>query len=417
MDNVISVKDLSKVYRLYDKPIDRLKESLNIFHKSYHKEYYALNNLSFDIKRGETVGIIGINGAGKSTLLKIITGVLTPTGGNIEVKGKISALLELGAGFNMEYTGIENIYLNGTMMGFSKEEVDKKLDDILDFADIGDFVNQPVKTYSSGMFVRLAFAVAINVEPDILVIDEALSVGDVFFQQKCYKKIKELAGKSTVLIVSHDLNAMTKFCERIIVMSAGQKVFDGEPNEAIAKYFKLKQGALRNDKKSIELNNSDFEMYKAPDENSYSGKMDVIIEKYFYSIDNEPFSEVCQKDDEFKISLVINSKIDIESPIIGFQIRDKYANEVFGQTSLTSPVEQGVIKQGRNIINFAFDWPEIREGDYFITIGIGNGTEVLNQVEECWINNAIHITATTHGKTIFGIFNHDMKEFEISKID
>lgn len=417
MDNVISVKDLSKVYRLYDKPIDRLKESLNIFHKSYHKEYYALNNLSFEIKRGETVGIIGINGAGKSTLLKIITGVLTPTGGNIEVKGKISALLELGAGFNMEYTGIENIYLNGTMMGFSKEEVDKKLDDILDFADIGDFVNQPVKTYSSGMFVRLAFAVAINVEPDILVIDEALSVGDVFFQQKCYKKIKELAGKSTVLIVSHDLNAMTKFCERIIVMSAGQKVFDGEPNEAIAKYFKLKQGALRNDKKSIELNNSDFEMYKAPDENSYSGKMDVIIEKYFYSIDNEPFSEVCQKDDEFKISLVINSKIDIESPIIGFQIRDKYGNEVFGQTSLTSPVEQGVIKQGRNIINFAFDWPEIREGDYFITIGIGNGTEVLNQVEECWINNAIHITATTHGKTIFGIFNHDMKEFEISKID
>lgn len=417
MDNVISVKDLSKVYRLYDKPIDRLKESLNIFHKSYHKEYYALNNLSFDIKRGETVGIIGINGAGKSTLLKIITGVLTPTGGNIEVKGKISALLELGAGFNMEYTGIENIYLNGTMMGFSKEEVDKKLDDILDFADIGDFVNQPVKTYSSGMFVRLAFAVAINVEPDILVIDEALSVGDVFFQQKCYKKIKELAGKSTVLIVSHDLNAMTKFCERIIVMSAGQKVFDGEPNEAIAKYFKLKQGALRNDKKSIELNNSDFEMYKAPDENSYSGKMDVIIEKYFYSIDNEPFSEVCQKDDEFKISLVINSKIDIESPIIGFQIRDKYGNEVFGQTSLTSPVKQGVIKQGRNIINFAFDWPEIREGDYFITIGIGNGTEVLNQVEECWINNAIHITATTHGKTIFGIFNHDMKEFEISKID
>lgn len=417
MDNVISVKDLSKVYRLYDKPIDRLKESLNIFHKSYHKEYYALNNLSFDIKRGETVGIIGINGAGKSTLLKIITGVLTPTGGNIEVKGKISALLELGAGFNMEYTGIENIYLNGTMMGFSKEEVDKKLDDILDFADIGDFVNQPVKTYSSGMFVRLAFAVAINVEPDILVIDEALSVGDVFFQQKCYKKIKELAGKSTVLIVSHDLNAMTKFCERIIVMSAGQKVFDGEPNEAIAKYFKLKQGALRNDKKSIELNNSDFEMYKAPDENSYSGKMDVIIEKYFYFIDNEPFSEVCQKDDEFKISLVINSKIDIESPIIGFQIRDKYGNEVFGQTSLTSPVEQGVIKQGRNIINFAFDWPEIREGDYFITIGIGNGTEVLNQVEECWINNAIHITATTHGKTIFGIFNHDMKEFEISKID
>ena len=417
MDNVISVRDLSKVYRLYDKPIDRLKESLNIFHKSYHKEYYALNNLSFDINRGETVGIIGINGAGKSTLLKIITGVLTPSGGTIDVKGKISALLELGAGFNMEYTGIENIYLNGTMMGFSREEVDKKLDDILSFADIGDFVYQPVKTYSSGMFVRLAFAVAINVEPDILVIDEALSVGDVFFQQKCYKKIKELAGKSTVLIVSHDLNAMTKFCERIIVMSAGQKVFDGEPNEAIAKYFKLKQGTLRTEKKSTELNDNNFEMYKLPDENSYSGKMDVVIEKYFYSIDNEPFSEVCQKDDEFKVSLVINSYIDIDSPIIGYQIRDKYGNEVFGETSLTSPVEQSVIKKGRNVINFTFEWPEIREGDYFVTLGIGNGTEVLNQVEECWINNAIHITATTHGKTIFGIFNNNMKEFDISKID
>ncbi len=417
MDNVISVKGLSKVYRLYDKPIDRLKESLNIFHKSYHKEYYALNNLSFDIKRGETVGIIGINGAGKSTLLKIITGVLTPSGGNIEVKGKISALLELGAGFNMEYSGIENIYLNGTMMGFSKKEIDKKLDDILAFADIGDFVYQPVKTYSSGMFVRLAFAVAINVEPDILVIDEALSVGDVFFQQKCYKKIKELAGKSTVIIVSHDLNAMTKFCERIIVMSAGEKAFDGEPNEAIAKYFKLKQGTLKKDKKSIELKSNDFNMYKLPSQNSYSGKMDVIIEKYFYSINDEPFTEVCQKDDEFKVSLVINSNINIEDPIVGYQIRDKYGNEVFGETSLTSTVDQGIIKQGRNVINFTFEWPEIREGDYFITLGIGNGTDVLNQVEECWINNVIHIVATTNGKTIFGIFNNNMKEFDINKID
>lgn len=417
MDNVISVTGLSKVYRLYDKPIDRLKESLNIFHKSYHKEYYALNNLSFEIKRGETVGIIGINGAGKSTLLKIITGVLTPSGGNVEVKGKISALLELGAGFNMEYSGIENIYLNGTMMGFSKKEIDKKLDDILAFADIGDFVYQPVKTYSSGMFVRLAFAVAINVEPDILVIDEALSVGDVFFQQKCYKKIKELAGKSTVIIVSHDLNAMTKFCERIIVMSAGEKVFDGEPNEAIAKYFKLKQGTLKKDKKSIELKSNDFNMYKLPSQNSYSGKMDVIIEKYFYSINDEPFTEVCQKDDEFKVSLVINSNIDIEDPIVGYQIRDKYGNEVFGETSLTSTVDQGIIKQGRNVINFTFEWPEIREGDYFITLGIGNGTDVLNQVEECWINNVIHIVATTNGKTIFGIFNNNMKEFDINKID
>ncbi|MDO5388981.1 MAG: ABC transporter ATP-binding protein [Clostridia bacterium] len=416
-DISIKVDDLTKVYRLYSKPIDRLKESLSLTKKCYHREHYALKNVNFEIKKGETVGIIGVNGAGKSTILKIITGVLNPTEGNVTVNGKISALLELGAGFNPEYTGIENIYLNGTMMGFTRDEVKQRMDSILEFADIGDFVNQPVKTYSSGMFVRLAFAVAINVEPDVLIIDEALSVGDVFFQQKCYKKIKELTGKSTVLIVSHDLNAMTKFCKRIIVMADGKNVFDGEPNEAIAKYFKIKQGAMRGESKNERIDTSDFREYKVPDAKDYSGKMNVVIEKYFYSVEGEGFSENCGKNDEFKVSMVINSNMDIESPIIGYQIRDKYGNEVFGQTSLTSNVEQFEIREGRNIINFSFDWPEIREGDYFITLGIGNGTEVLNQVEECWINNAIHVTATTHGKTIFGVFNNDMKEFEINKID
>ena len=172
--NAITVKDVTKVYRLYDKPIDRLKESLSLTHKSYHKDFYALNGLSFNVEKGQTVGIIGTNGSGKSTILKIITGVLTPTSGEVKVDGRISALLELGAGFNMEYSGLENVYLNGTMIGFSKEEIDARLDDILEFADIGDFIHQPVKTYSSGMFVRLAFAVAINIDPEILVVDEAL---------------------------------------------------------------------------------------------------------------------------------------------------------------------------------------------------------------------------------------------------
>lgn len=416
--NDISVKvdNLTKVYRLYEKPIDRLKESLSFTKKCYHREHYALKNVSFEIKKGETVGIIGVNGAGKSTILKIITGVLNPTEGKVIVNGKISALLELGAGFNPEYTGMENIYLHGTMMGFTREEIDAKVDSILEFADIGEFIKQPVKTYSSGMFVRLAFAVAINVEPDVLIIDEALSVGDVFFQQKCYKKIKELAGKSTVLIVSHDLNAMTKFCKRIIVMADGKNVFDGDSNDAIAKYFKLKQGSMRKNKTDINTEIKNFMDYRVPKDNDYSGNLNVVIEKYFYSIDGESFSESCQKDDEFKVSMIINSNMDIENAIIGYQIRDKYGNEVFGQTSLTSDIEQYAISEGRNVINFAFDWPEIREGDYFITLGIGNGTDVLNQVEECWVNNAIHVTATTHGKTIFGIFNHDMKDFEISKI-
>ena len=174
----IQVQDVSKIYRLYEKPIDRLKESLSLTHKSYHRDFFALSNISFQVKKGETVGIIGTNGSGKSTILKIITGVLTPTTGNVRVSGVISALLELGAGFNMDYTGIENVYMNGTMMGFTRSQMDEKLPEILEFADIGDFVYQPVKTYSSGMFVRLAFALAINVDPEILIVDEALSVGD-----------------------------------------------------------------------------------------------------------------------------------------------------------------------------------------------------------------------------------------------
>ena len=178
----IQVKDVSKIYKLYDRNRDRILDAFGLSKQPRYKEHYALNHLSFDIRRGETVGIIGINGAGKSTILKIITGVLNPTEGEIDIDGRISALLELGAGFNMEYTGIENIYLNGTMMGYSRAEVDQKMEEILSFADIGDFVYQPVKTYSSGMFVRLAFAVAINIDPEILIVDEALSVGDVFFQ-------------------------------------------------------------------------------------------------------------------------------------------------------------------------------------------------------------------------------------------
>ena len=205
-ENVISVSHLNKMYKLYDKPMDRLKESLGLSKKKKYKEHYALRDVSFNVKRGETVGIIGTNGSGKSTILKIITGVLNPTDGDITVDGRISALLELGAGFNMEYSGLENVYLNGTMIGFSKEEIDKKLDEILNFADIGDFIHQPVKTYSSGMFVRLAFAVAINIEPEILIVDEALSVGDVFFQAKCYRKFEEFKKMGrTILFVSHDL--------------------------------------------------------------------------------------------------------------------------------------------------------------------------------------------------------------------
>ena len=226
-ENAISVKNIHKMYKLYASKMDRIYDALGVTPLSKYKKHNALNGVSFDVAKGECIGIIGTNGAGKSTILKIITGVVSPTSGEIEVNGRISALLELGAGFNQEYTGIENIYLNGTMIGMSKEEVDEKLDDILKFADIGEYVYQPVKTYSSGMFVRLAFAVAINVDPEILIVDEALSVGDVFFQAKCYQKFEEFknAGK-TILFVSHDLSSIEKYCDRAILLNKGELVCD-----------------------------------------------------------------------------------------------------------------------------------------------------------------------------------------------
>jgi teichoic acid transport system ATP-binding protein len=235
--NVIKVDNISKLYKLYDKPVDRLKEVLNPFRRQYHKVFYALKDISFEVKRGETVGLIGKNGSGKSTLLKVLAGILTPNSGNISVHGKISALLELGAGFNMEYTGIENVYLNGMMMGYSREEMARKIDAILEFADIGEFVKQPVKTYSSGMFVRLAFAVAINVDPDILIVDEALSVGDMRFQKKCMEKINEIkeAGK-TILFCSHDMHAVSELCDRVLWFREGKLAEEGAPNKVISSY-------------------------------------------------------------------------------------------------------------------------------------------------------------------------------------
>ena len=235
-DFAIKVEHVDKVYKLYEKPSDRLREALGLS-RCRHTDHSALKDVNMTIRKGETVGIIGTNGSGKSTILKIITGVLSPTAGTVTVNGRISALLELGAGFNMEYNGIDNIYLNGTMIGFSEKEIDEKLGSILDFADIGEYIYQPVKTYSSGMFVRLAFAVAINIDPEILIVDEALSVGDVFFQAKCYHKFEEFKEMGrTILFVSHDLSSIAKYCDRVVLLNQGIKLGEGGPKEMIDAY-------------------------------------------------------------------------------------------------------------------------------------------------------------------------------------
>lgn len=236
-DIVIKAEHLSKSYKIYERNIDRLKETFHPFHKRYSKDFFALQDVSFEIRRGENVGLIGKNGAGKSTLLKMITGVLTPSGGTLEVHGRIASLLELGAGFNPDMTGIENIFMSGLLMGQTREDMENKLDAIISFADIGDFVHQPVKTYSSGMFARLAFSVNAFVEPDILIIDEALSVGDAFFQSKCMDKMRSMIDSGvTVLFVSHDTFAVKNLCNRAFLIQAGKMIMDAPSKEVVEAY-------------------------------------------------------------------------------------------------------------------------------------------------------------------------------------
>ena len=369
MENAITVKDVTKIYKLYDKPIDRLKEALNPFHKEYHKKFYALNNLSFEVKKGETVGIIGPNGSGKSTILKIITGVLTPTTGEVEVNGVISALLELGAGFNMDYTGIENIYMNGTMMGFSKKEMDAKLQEILDFADIGDFVYQPVKTYSSGMFVRLAFALAINVEPEILIVDEALSVGDVFFQSKCYRRMEEIRQKgTTILMVTHDMGSIIKYCDKVVLLNKGNFVAEGAPGHMVDLYKKILAGQMEGLEAAKDVD-SDFSgetAEKEQKEKTYQlphGKLmkdsltinsnrteygDGRAEIYDLGLFDQRgnLTNLLLKGEEFTIKEKIRFAAPIQSPIFTYTIKDKKGTDLTGTNTMFEGTDIKPVKAG-----------------------------------------------------------------------
>ena len=362
-DIAISVNHISKVYKLYDNPMDRLKESLGLSRKKKYKEHYALNDISFEIKKGETVGIIGTNGSGKSTILKIITGVLNPTVGNIQVDGRISALLELGAGFNGEYTGLENVYLNGTMLGFSREEIDARLQDILDFADIGEFIHQPVKTYSSGMFVRLAFAVAINIDPEILIVDEALSVGDIFFQSKCFRKFEEFKERGkTILLVSHDLSSISKYCDRVILLNKGNKVSEGSPKVVVDEYKKI----LANKSEGVETEEEE-EAIDTPDQqvqneqndkfsikNNWSksfplnpefieygtGKAEIL--DFLIRDCNGNITNLIEKDTEFEIEMKVKFHDVVSEPIFAYTIKDIRGTDLTGTNTMyeNAPVRE-----------------------------------------------------------------------------
>lgn len=381
----IQVKGLEKAYKLYDKPSDRLKEALGLSKKKKYKEHYALKGVDLTIYQGETVGIIGTNGSGKSTILKIITGVLNATKGSVEVKGRISALLELGAGFNMEYNGIENVYLNGTMMGFSKKEIDAKMDDILSFADIGDYVYQPCKTYSSGMFVRLAFAVAINIEPEILIVDEALSVGDVFFQAKCYHKFEEFKemGK-TIVFVSHDLSSISKYCDRVVLLNQGIKLGEGSPKEMIDAYKQVlvgqytvpeESGGLLGDKE-IEAAAAALTDKKTKEDGSVNpelleyGTRAAVIEEYKITDDKGRSSGAILKGRECSIYMKVRFLQDIEAPIFAFTIKNIKGVEITGTNTMVEKAFLESVKAG-SIMEITFTQIiDLQGGEYLLSLGV-----------------------------------------------
>lgn len=381
MDTVIEIKNITKIYNLYNKPSDRLKEAL-FSRKSRHTEFAALNDVSFDVCKGEILGIIGKNGSGKSTILKIITNVLTPTSGECIVKGKIAALLELGAGFNMEYTGIDNIYLNGQMIGFSKEEMDKKLQDIIDFADIGEHIFQPVKTYSSGMFARLAFSVAISVDPDILIVDEALSVGDVFFQNKCYRRFEEFRDKGkTILFVTHDMGSVIRYCNRCVLLNAGKKVGEGKPQEMVDLYKRIMVGQWNeNEEKNSTIENSidstninvnrlwKEQISTNPDMEVYGDGRAEIIDFGIFS-DSGNIGNNVYKGDYYTVKMKVRINDDNLNPIFAFKLRDVKGTELTGTNTMLEDIDTSHCKNG-DIVTISFRQKQyLQPGQYLVSLG------------------------------------------------
>lgn len=398
-ENVIEIKDLVKKYKMYSRKKDRLLEVI-FPKKQRHSDFIAIDNLNLSVKKGEIVGILGRNGAGKSTLLKMITGVVVPTSGEIKVNGKISSLLELGTAFNMELTGEENIYQHGQVMGLTREEIEKSKQSIIDFADIGEHLYQPVKTYSSGMFARLAFSCAINVNPEILIVDEVLSVGDMAFQLKCFKKFEEFKQKGkTIFFVTHSINDVIRNCTRTIILKEGSKVFDGNVKDGIELYKKMIVGL--DDDNDASINNTDKEDKLI----SYGNGKAKIKEYEIVNQKNEKI-KIFDNDEEVKIRFKVKFNEDIESPIFAVSIKDFKGLEILGTNTDIEQIETGKFKKGDEVtIEYKQKIP-LEPGRYAVSFGCTkinqNGKlEVFDRKYD-----AILIELTTK-KTIVGLV--DMK--------
>ena len=448
-DIAISVQNLSKCYQIYDNPGDRLKQFivprikrlLGQTHTPYYREFWALKDISFEVKRGETVGIIGRNGSGKSTLLQIICGTLTPTGGTVQTNGRIAALLELGSGFNPEFTGRENVYLNAAVLGLSKEEVDARFDQITAFADIGQFIEQPVKTYSSGMMLRLAFAVIAHVDADILIVDEALSVGDAFFNQKCMRFLRNFMKTGTILFVSHDTGAVVNLCSDAILLGGGQVIASGTTKQVTEAYLAtLFESSNNADEILVDVSNKPVEPSENPVEyrdvretliNSSTLRNDIEI--FQFKSDQSEFgtgaakikSVQLQNPTGTPLSWIVGGEDvildirclaikDILRPIIGFQFKDRLGQVIFSDnTYLTYQHSPFAVNAGAEVVaRFEFRLPVLPTGDYSFSAAIAEGTQD-EHVQHHWLHDALLIKVHA-SSTSLGLVGIPMKSINLT---
>jgi lipopolysaccharide transport system ATP-binding protein len=433
----IEVNGLGKCYQIYDKPSDRLKQMLMRGRKQYFKEFWALKDVSFNIKKGETVGIIGRNGSGKSTLLQMICGTLNPTGGEVKVNGRVAALLELGAGFNPEFSGVENVYMAASLYGLSKEEVDQRFDAIATFADIGDHIHQPVKTYSSGMYVRLAFAVIAHVDAEILVIDEALAVGDAFFTQKCMRFLRNFMKCGTVLFVSHDTSSVRNLCNRAVWLDKGSIIESGSPKDVCERYleafFEENQGKHNarspklehhtdelpapRDQRQDFINHSnlrnDIQVFRfVPEAASFGKRSAEIVNVGFFDSDRRPLAWIVGGEDVIlRVSAV--AMAPLRSVIIGFHVKDRLGQTLFGDNTyisyLDSPLACDV---GEEIVaEFDFQMPRLASGDYSVSAAIADGTQ-SEHIQHHWIHDAL-LFRSESSSVAAGIVGIPMSEIKL----
>ncbi len=429
-DYAIEVSGLSKCYQIYNRPGDRLLQMLFGRRRKYFNEFWALKDISLQVKKGETVGIIGSNGSGKSTLLQIICGTLNPTTGDIKINGKVAALLELGAGFNPEFTGLENVYMATSLYGLTKEETDLRFDAIATFADIGEHINQPVKTYSSGMYVRLAFAVIAHVDADILVVDEALAVGDVIFTQRCMRFLRKFMLTGTLLFVSHDNASVINLCNKVLWLNKGKVSKVGSAKKVVEAYQKFNLYDINNDETSFQNNDN-----RGTADNSWSSsiekssKLSVPISSFdkstgwvtdkakilsvTFSKNGKPESVDFEGGEEVVLEILAVAYDDLESPILGWFVKDRLGQSLFGEHTF-SMKKNYITGRGYTIkAIFKFRLPYLQNGEYSMAVSIADGTPFDN-IQHHWIDDAL-IFKVSSNKLRYGIVGIKCNKVVVSR--